>query len=836
MFRPAIFHHEPKPSSTAVSTTRPSSSPSVRTQTSGAPPACFHCGLPCPTDEIKQGERVFCCPGCRTVCEILEAGGLDQFYCMAEAPGIQASDPAEDYRYLDADSMRTRLLDFTDGTVARVTLQIPAMHCVACVWLLENLYRLQPAIRQSRVHFPRKEVAITFTPAELPLSGLVTLLHSLGYTPTLRLRDADRTAGPDPGRSLLLRLGVAGFAFGNIMLLSVAVYLGLDSATGPTFLRYFGAISLILSLPVLLYSASDYWRAAALALKTRLITIDVPIAIGIASLFTQSTVEILTGSGEGYLDSFTGLVFFLLCGAWFQRKTYDTLRFDHDYRSYFPLSVLRRTNQGDTRIPVTDLAVGDRVVIRNGELLPADAVLVAGRALLDFSFVTGEADPAPRAVGEYVYAGGRQVGESIELEVVKPVSQSYLTSLWNHEAFHPESRDGIQTLTDRLSRRFTWTVIAIALASAAVWCFVDPGRAVLVFSSILIVACPCALALSAPFTLGTALRVLGRNHLFLRDAETVESLARVDHVIFDKTGTLTRSATESAAWEGPPLSDEERRIVHAVTAHSTHPLSARVHQHTRAAAADSLLATESFREVAGSGLEAIVEGTTVRIGSKAWTGDPTPEPAAGAEPDPRPEVAVSFDGLPRGRFRLGSTYRADLARVLRDLRRLAPLSLLSGDQPREQETLRTLLGPDATLAFGQNPHQKLTAVRAVQDRGHHVLMIGDGLNDAGALKQGDVGIAVAEDVGSFAPACDGILDAHHFHQVPDFLTFCRSSLRIIKVSFGISLCYNTIGISVAAQGLLSPVFAAILMPLSSISVVVFAVTATEWSARSRRFE
>jgi P-type Cu+ transporter len=565
------------------------------------------------------------------------------------------------------------------------------------------------------------------------------------------------------------------------------------------------------------YSASGYWRAAARAVRSGVITIDVPIAIGIAALFAQSVFEITTGAGEGYLDSFTGLVFFLLCGAWFQRKTYDTLSFDHDYRSYFPLSVVRRGPDGDARIPVADLAVGDRVVIRNGELLPADAVLVSGRALLDFSFVTGESEPAPRAPGEYVYAGGRQVGEAIELEIVKPVSQGYLTSLWNQEAFHPDRVSGIQTLTDRLSRRFTWGVIAVAAASAAVWCVLEPGRAVWVFSSVLIVACPCALALSAPFTLGTALRVLGRNHLYLRNAETVEALARVDRIVFDKTGTLTRGGPGNATWEGAPLTAAEQQAVHALTGHSTHPHSVRLHRATAPDGTIQALPTDRFREVPGAGIEGLVEGRRYRIGSRAWTGAPADGDSAAPPADPQPEVHLAVDDVPRGRFRLGTAYRHDLPRVMQTLRREYPLALLSGDQPRDADTLRTLLGPDATLAFDRNPHQKLAFVRDLQQQGHHVLMIGDGLNDAGALKQGDVGIALTEDVSAFAPACDGILDANAFPHLPAFLRFSRSALRIIKASFAISLCYNLIGISVAAQGLLSPVIAAILMPLSSVS-------------------
>ena len=389
-------------------------------------------------------------------------------------------------------------------------MHLPAIHCVACVWLLENLHRLNPGVGGSQVTFPRKEVAISFNPAQVKLSEVAALLASLGYEPELKLSDLQEKRGTASGRRLWLQLGVAGFAFGNIMLFNLSSYLGLDSFSGPTFSRLTGWLSFALALPVFFYSASDYWRSAWRSLRQRMLTIDVPIAAGIVALFGQSIYEVASGRGEGYFDSLAGLLFFLLCGKLFQQKTYDRLAFDRDYQSFFPLAVTRTRGRIEERVALSQLAIGDRLVIRNSELIPADARLVEGPAVIDYSFVTGESEPVEKMMGDHLYAGGRQIGGCIEVELVKAVSQSYLTSLWNQDAFRKAKGRTIDTITNRYSPRFTWIILAIAIGAAVFWAFVEPARAVKSFTSVLIVACPCALALAAPFTLGTAQRMLGR--------------------------------------------------------------------------------------------------------------------------------------------------------------------------------------------------------------------------------------------------------------------------------------------------------------------------------------
>jgi Cu+-exporting ATPase len=785
--------------------------------------ACAHCGTACPDDSIRIGSSLFCCAGCRTVYELLHENGLGRFYAIESTPGSRIGDGrhADAFAYLDSDAIRRQIVDFCDGRTTRVTFQVPTIHCAACVWLLENLFRLKPGIGRSQVDFPKRTVSLSFDTTALKLSEVVGLLASLGYEPTIRLNDADRAPVDRSARRLHIQLGVAGFAFGNVMMLSFPHYLGLDAESEASLLRIFGWISLVFSIPVVLVSAADYWRSAWTCIRQRVLTIELPIAVGLAALFIQSAVSVVRGEGPGYLDSLTGLVFFLLCSRWFQRRTHDRLAFDRDYTSYFPLGVVRCDGNLERSVPLTEVRVGDRILVRNQELVPADAILIRGDGLIDYSFVTGEAEPVARKTGDYLYAGGRQTGGVIEVDVVKDVSQSYLTSLWNNDAFRKSDAATLRNLTNTAGRWFTWAILVIALGTVAFWLWYDAARAGRVFAAVLLVACPCALALSAPFALGSAMRILGRRGFFLRDGSVLERMAQLDTIVFDKTGTLTVPCAGRVAFAGEPLTAEEQRLIAATARASTHPNSRRIVEHFGCASLPDL---DAFIEQAGAGIEGRVDHRAVRLGSAAWCG------AAPATSEAQ-AVHVAIDGHPRGLFLIEPLYRGDLAGVAGRLAERFRLALLSGDNSRERANLRVTLGPNADLRFEQSPHDKLRYVRILQARGARVLMVGDGLNDAGALKQSDVGIAVTEDTAAFSPACDAIMDATVLDGLDRILAFARATRRVILGSFAISLCYNAIGVGLAASGVLSPLLAAILMPASSFSVIGFTLGATAIASR-----
>ena len=791
--------------------------------------SCCHCGSACGQAPLLKGENAFCCQGCQLVFELLTENGLKDFYSLSENAGVRIGSAArqEQFLYLDEPAVRERLVHFSNERLTRVTFRIPSIHCIACVWLLENLYRLNPQIGESRVNFPRKELAIAFATDKVKLSEVVMLLTSLGYEPELKLADLDSQPKTKISRKLWLQLGIAGFAFGNTMLFSLSSYLGLDSASEPVFHRIFGYMSFVLALPVVLYSAQDYWRAAWASLRQKMLTIEVPIAAGIFAIFVQSTYEVMSGHGEGYFDSLAGLLFFLLSGRLFQQKTYDRLAFDRDYKSFFPLSVVRK-DKTEERIALSQIQTGDHLILRNGELIPADARLVAGPAVIDYSFVTGEAEPVEKQVGDYLYAGGRQIGGAIELETVKAVSQSYLTSLWNQEAFRKEDRDSLDNLTNTYSQRFTKLVLGIALGAAAYWAVFNPAISLKAFTSVLIVACPCALALAAPFTLGTAHRWLAKWNAFLKSASIIERLARVDTIVFDKTGTLTAAGAGLVKFHGAALTEAEERALYSMTRHSTHPLAVRL---GHAIAGDHFPDNvRSFLETAGCGMEGQVNRQEIWMGSAAWLESRGLKPM-NLSTEGGSVIHVAINGQYRGCYSLQNALRPETERLIKNLSAQYDLALLSGDNERERERFTEIFGAKAHLQFNQSPLNKLGFIRELQQQGKTVMMVGDGLNDAGALKQSDVGVAVVENMSAFSPASDVILSAGLVTKMDAILRFSKSAVRVIKASFLVSTAYNVIGLALAVQGLLSPVVCAILMPVSSVTVVGFACLMTGWLAK-----
>ncbi|MCL4856672.1 MAG: heavy metal translocating P-type ATPase metal-binding domain-containing protein [Flavobacteriales bacterium] len=481
---------------------------------------CFHCGEVLIEKPILFDEKNFCCEGCKTVYEILNQNDLCNYYNLENTPGITPpKNLSKKFEYLESEQLIDTLVDFKDENTSVITFYIPQIHCSSCIWLLENLYKLNHDINSSRVNFLKKEIKIVFKHNQLSLRQLVELLASIGYEPSINLNDIKTDKKKPIDRSLIFKLGVAGFCFGNIMLISLPEYFGLDSIKESHFAKFFGYINILLSLPVLLYSASGYIQSAYQAIKHKTINIDIPIALGIFALFFRSTYEIVSHTGAGYLDSLAALIFFMLIGRIFQQKTYDILSFERDYKSYFPIATTLVTEDGvEKNIAVAELEIGDIILIRNNELIPVDATLVKGSANIDNSFVTGESNPVRKEIGDKIYAGGKQIGQAIQLKVIKKLSHSYLTQLWNDEAFTKADEDKFEGIMTKMSKYFTIIILFIALGSMVYWWNINIKTAINSFTAVLIIACPCALALSAPFTFGNELRILGRNKFYLKNA------------------------------------------------------------------------------------------------------------------------------------------------------------------------------------------------------------------------------------------------------------------------------------------------------------------------------
>jgi len=809
---------------------------------------CYHCGNDCPAEAgpLVFDTKPFCCTGCQTVYRVLSEHQLCQYYDLNTSPGVTIPGPElssqtatlDRLAFLDNPSIADQLIDFRNDQVAHVTFYVPAIHCSSCLWLLEHLYRIEPGVQQTRVDFLKKQVHLVFDPVRLSLRQVAELLTSLGYEPLISLNDVVKEQQKPLYRSLLYKLAVAGFCAGNIMLFSFPDYFGLDD---PSFRHLFGMLNLLLATPVVFYSGSGYFVSVWKSLRRGIINIDFPILLGILVAYGRGTYEVLALGGAGYYDSVSGLIFFLLCGQWFQQRTYDFLSFERDYKSYFPLAVTRLepdtslpATETESSVPVADLRKGDRIRVRHGDLIPADGLLYRGDGIIDYSFVTGESVPERKEPGALLYAGGRQMGGSIDLEIVREVSQSYLTQLWNNDAFRKDQPSRAQTFADAVGKYFTLTVLTLATLIGAYW-YVGAGQpttAVNAFTAVLIVACPCVLSLSYPVALGHGLRLLGRQGFYLKNADVIEQLTRCDTLVFDKTGTLTEVSSptadiDSVLPEGvsrtgavtdlfePPLTGIERAMIRSVVNQSAHPLSRRLSQYL----ADSLpMPVNNFTELTGQGIVALIDDELIKIGRADFVA----ADRVVNEPPDGSSAHVSIDGVYRGRFRFAAQLRDGLVDMLTAfVGRNQPMYLLSGDTNADRSSLRTWFTDDA-MRFGCSPEDKLRFIDDLQTSGHRVLMIGDGLNDAGALKQADIGIAVTDDTLRFTPASDAILEARSLRALPRFLRYSRFAMRLIRFSFAVSLLYNLIGLSFAATGHLSPVVAAVLMPLSSATMVLIA--------------
>jgi Cu+-exporting ATPase len=796
-------------------------------------PTCYHCGETCEEKTVRFDEHLFCCDGCATVYDLLKENDLCNYYAINSAQGI-SPDPhlfKGKFDHLDLPDVSEKLLEFTDGKLAQVNWLVPKMHCSSCIWLLEKLYKLNPAVRSSVVNFPEKKVRIIYDSTQVKMSTLAELLSRLGYEPYISLDDLDGKKAKKWNRTRLYKIGIAGFAFGNIMMLSFPEYFSSGQDTPDPELRLvFDLLNIGLSLPVLFYCASDFFKSAWTALRGRFLNIDSPIALALLCIFSISLYQIVTHTGPGYLDSFAGAVFFMLIGRYFQDKTYSAISFERDYKSYFPVAVTVIKDDVEKRTPITNLKKGDNILVRNEELIPVDSVLTSATAFIDYSFVSGEAVPVERRAGDTIYAGGKQAGPAITLQVLQEVSQSYLTQLWNNDVFAKGKENENQTLAARINSYFSSIVFIIASLTFLYWVLIakDPSTAFLAFTTCLLVACPCALLLSSTFTNGNLLSLFGKGKFYLKNADAIERLSTIDTVVFDKTGTITIADSQRVKFIGRGLTEEELIAVKTVAEQSTHPLSRMIVKELQYKRSTKRAITE-YVETSGSGISAMCGNMQVRLGSASWVG----LNAGSDQRENDSRVYLSIDGEAAGYFSVRSEYRKDLPETIYTLQAEGfDTYLLSGDKPTDRALLLPVFGDETHLIFEQKPDDKLNFVASLQaDQMRNVLMVGDGLNDSGALRQSNVGVVVSDDINNFSPACDAIVDGKQLTQLPGYIKLAKSGQSIIKLSFAVSLLYNILGLSYAIAGELSPVIAAILMPVSSITIVLLTTVATNYSAR-----
>lgn len=776
---------------------------------------CYHCGEYAGESMFQIEDKSFCCRGCQTVYEIINKSDLCSYYDIENKPGINQKHEIRKgkFDFLNDESIVKKLTHFQDDTHQHVIFYLPQMHCASCIWILEHLNKIDNGIIKSQVNFIKKEVTVVYNFNTTSLKKVAEALTVIGYEPHISLNDIRSNKIKKYDTTRIVKLGIAGFCFGNIMMLSFPEYFSLAKSDDADLKFWFNYLNLFLSLPVFFYSASEFFVSGYKGLRQRFLNIDAPIALAVLITFTRSVYEILSHTGSGYLDSMSGIVFFMLVGRYFQNRTYQSISFERDFTSYFPLGVsVINADGSEKQISVSELKVGDRIKIHNDEIVPADAMLFLGKATIDYSFVTGESIPVEKSISEIVYAGGKQTSGAIELEVIKEVSQSYLTQLWNNETFTEEKIEVKVSFIHQVSRYFTYILFSIAMLAAMYWMINDPSKVWGAFTSVLIVACPCALLLSATFTNGNMIRILNNYKLYVKNSTVIEHMSEIDTIVFDKTGTITEQGLSEVEFKGNVLTNEQVQCIRSLAHQSNHPLSKSILSFLPI---QKIVSVKNYQEIKGLGTSAIIHDVLVKMGSAEFVnGHSVSDWQSGSI------VYISINDKPLGFFSIKNSYRKGLQEIITELGTQFELKILSGDNASEEPYLRTLFGDRTEMLFNQKPQDKLNFIKQLQVQHKKVLMIGDGLNDAGALKQSKVGIAISDNTNNFSPACDAVLSGKNFKLLNELINYCRKEKVIIYASFVLSILYNFIGIFFAVQGDLMPVIAAILMPISSISIVL----------------
>ena len=787
--------------------------------------ACAHCGLAVPPAAVDAAApRQFCCEGCRAVWAILHEHGLERYYAL-RAGAAPAPAPAADrlYSELDDAGFQGRACRPVPGGLLSTELYLEGVHCGACVWLVEKLPGLVPGVAEARLDLPRAQARVVWDPRTVPLSAIARRLGSLGYTPHPCRGLAAQAARRREDRAMLSRIGLAGAVAANVMGIAFALYGGALDGMEPEFSAFFRWVSLLLTVPALIWGGGVFFRSAWSALAARALGMDLPISIGLLAGFLHGVVNTVRGRGEVYFDSVTVLVFLLLSGRYLQRRQQRAAGDAAELAASLYPTAARLLEEGRVReVPLETLVPGALVEVRPGDLVPADGVIAAGRSTVDLSLLTGESAPQGVRAGDRVHAGTLNLASRLEVRVERTGLDTRVGRLMALVDEHARRRAPIAQLADRISGHFVAVVLALAAITFALWARIDPSRALDHAAALLIVTCPCALGLATPLAVSAAIGQAARAGFLVKGGDVLEKLTRPGRMWLDKTGTLTEGRATLVRWYGD---EAVKPLVAAAEAHSSHPLA---RAFRRALGEPPAGARVEIAETHGGGVEALADGRRLVVGSPGFVigraGEPPPALAAAVGAlagEGLTPVLVAVDGRVVAAAGFGDPLRADAGAALDRVRGLGwRPGILSGDDARIARGAGSRLGlPAEDCRGGVSPEDKLRAVLASAREGP-VVMVGDGVNDAAALAAATVGVAVAGGAEAALTAADVFVVRPGVGRLAELLDGARRTMRVVRRNLVFSLGYNVVGVTLAMTGVLNPLMAAILMPLSSLTVIL----------------
>lgn len=805
-------------------------------------PRCFHCGLPVEagsrvTATVGGGEQAFCCNGCKSVCEAIYAAGLEGFYQRTPA-GEVFGPPPEPPRQLAAydldDVQRDYVRDL--GETREISLLVEGIHCAACVWLIENGLQGLPGIEEARVNLTGRRLRLRWHAGRQRLSAILGYLGSIGYAAVPFDPEAAEGVLVRRNRKLLYRMAFAGFAMMNLMWISIALYAGADQGE---YRDLFHWIGMLIATPTLLYAGWPFYRGAWYGLRSGHLTMDLPIAIGATITWSWSAWVTVSGSGAVYWDTVVNFLFVILVGRWLEAQSRRQAVIATQRLLELQPKVATVLRDGaDQLVPIRAVAVGERVLVRPGEAIPVDGTVVAGTSEVDEAMLTGESTPVPRVVGDPVAAGTLNGAGVLEVRVTGLLRDTVLGRIVRMVEDAQASKAPIQRIADRIVPWFVAVTLGLALLTFAFWVQQDLEKALMAATAVLIITCPCAFGMATPMSIAVAAGVGARHGILVKEGAVLETLSGIDHLVFDKTGTLTAGrpavtglSGEGLAWSAADGPDalaiapagirDALGLAAALEARSEHPLARAVVDLAQVARLPGAgREVTDIQVTPGAGIAGLVDGQAVRIGTPAWVSVGPPPAWLPDNAGTGTLIACALDGRVMLGLAIEDPLRADAAQAIAGLRGDGcRVTLLTGDRRATAERIAAALGGGMAVIAEVRPEDKDQIIAGLQAAGERVVMVGDGINDAPALVRADVGIAVGSGTDVSIASADIVLLTNELARVRDARRLARRTLGTIRQNIGISIGYNLIMVPLAMAGLITPLIAAIAMPISSLAVI-----------------
>lgn len=789
---------------------------------------CFHCNSPLPAEPIavdtgKQKVNV-CSEGCaRTVAGIISAG-LDDFYNHRDITSVaeRPQKPVKDWLTYERPAVMDKFVRRHSNGDLTADLLVQGVHCAACTWLIENTLSRINGIRSVEVNPLTTRAEIRWDPTRISLARVLQAIENVGYMPVPFTEQATQAAVAREKRVALRRLLVAGLGMMQVVSFAIAMYAGAFQGMDPGIQQFFRLISLLVATPVVLYSGAPFFLGALRNIKSGSLGMDVPVALAIGTAWTASVWNTFAGSGEVYFDSATMFVFFLSGTRYLEAAgRFQAFDLTHALAREIPSTTTRLTDAGSEEVGVMELQAGDTVLVATGSTFPADGTLLGEATQVDEALLTGESIPVRKLAGDVIVAGTVNCGDSARVRVDKTGPDTVLAQIGRLVGQAGNDKPRLVQITDRVASWFVMAVLLIAAGAGLAWAQIDPQRAFEIVLSVLVVTCPCALALATPAAFTVATGALARQGFLIRRSNALPTLAATDHVIFDKTGTLTSSAMEIRAVHvrGNSSTAEAFALAAALEANSSHPIA-------RAFRSSSAVKPAAqVKIVPGCGMEGRIDAAQYRIGTLKFAGGLANTSTTGWESE-NPDIRNIYLGDNHGivaHFEIVEQIRVGARELVADLQKMQlSTSIASGDQLNVVAALAKRIGIDSWKS-GLLPEGKLELVRELQAEGETVTAIGDGINDSPVLAGADVSIAMGSGTSIAQHSADCVWLGSHLHGLDVAFRTARRTMQIVRQNLAWALFYNALAIPLAVTGKLDPWMAALGMSLSSLLVMLNAL-------------